>query len=210
MANRWTQKEEAWLLLEWGMKRLRVLAGRLGRSETAVSIKAKKLGLVSPCGWDNFLTACDLAVALGVDDKTAARLMCGPLKGLRVKMYRRNSPIRLVPLVSLVEWIGRPENWYCLDVDKVADARLVAEVRRVRSWWRDEWWGVGRAATELNVCDTWVSDRIRSGQIAGRKHGNNWQVFRSTILGIKAEMGDGSYWLVTAVDDFNQELFLKA
>lgn len=74
----WTAQEEAYLEGNFHHVSVKALARRLGRSPTAVKLKAKRLGLRK---YDEGYTACSLAEALGVDPHwVLARIRSGKLR----------------------------------------------------------------------------------------------------------------------------------
>ncbi len=202
MAGRkWTKAEDQQLRARYGLWSLKLLAKRMGRTETAVNIRAKRLNLWSIENSPHLFTCGALCDALGVDVKTAMRLMNEELSEYVVHRYRRNSRTPVVALVYVVIWIADPMNWYSYDPDKARHPRLVTAVKKARRNWDDEWWTTGPAIKELAVCKEWLNYRLRTGLIRGRKYGHNWMVLRSDVMKVKAELHSGNGWLRSVCDE---------
>lgn len=74
----WSAQEESYLEGSFHHVSVKTLARKLGRSPTAVKLKAKRLGLRK---YDEGYTACSLAEALGVDPHwVLARIRSGKLR----------------------------------------------------------------------------------------------------------------------------------
>jgi len=74
----WSKQDEAYLEASFHHVSIKTLAHKLGRSPTAVKLKAKRLGLRK---YDEAYTACSLAEALGVDPHwVLARIRSGKLR----------------------------------------------------------------------------------------------------------------------------------
>lgn len=69
MAKKWTEEEVRLLKEEVGTRPLSAFAKQLNRSETAISLKLKKLGIGSTKKAAGLLTAGELAAALHIDRK---------------------------------------------------------------------------------------------------------------------------------------------
>ncbi|MDS1004967.1 hypothetical protein P9J83_15895 [Clostridium sporogenes] len=63
----WTQEEEEYLQIRYGKTTLKRIAKKLGRSETAVEIKAGRLGLSSALEATGELTAAEIAKVFKID-----------------------------------------------------------------------------------------------------------------------------------------------
>lgn len=74
----WSAEDETYIEANLHHASVKTLAGKLGRSPTAVKLKAKRLGLRK---YDEGYTACSLAEALGVDPHwVLARIRSGRLR----------------------------------------------------------------------------------------------------------------------------------
>lgn len=68
-AKYWRQSELAYLRQWHGRLPTKEIAQALNRSEFAIEVKTKRLGLVAAVHWDNIWTSTSLADALGQDRK---------------------------------------------------------------------------------------------------------------------------------------------
>ena len=181
-ANRWTAAEQAFLE-EWaGELGDREIARRLGRSEAAVRVRRIRRGLRGPMVYADYLTAQDMARALGVDVKSICALIergllpaeIAPLPTRKVWRMRRS---------AFVAWAVNPMHWpYFYRVvrapERIRDVALRRLIVRRAAEWGDEWWTPGEVAAYHGVSDRVVNRRIRAGRLAAVRW-SNWMVRRS-------------------------------
>lgn len=114
----WTAQEEAYLEGNFHHVSVKALASRLGRSPTAVKLKAKRLGLRK---YDEGYTACSLAEALGVDPHwVLARIRSGKLRASHRRTERvpqQGGDSWLITDEAVVEFLR--EHPYDIDLRKV-------------------------------------------------------------------------------------------
>ncbi|OKL36165.1 hypothetical protein BLL40_12500 [Domibacillus mangrovi] len=104
MGQKWTEEDVYFLQKRIGGSSLSAIAKKLNRSETAVSLKLKKMGLRNTKKATGLLTASELAEALNVDRKTVHNWI--QFHGLeatsRITCYERK--FVLVDVHSFWEW----------------------------------------------------------------------------------------------------------
>lgn len=71
--GKWTKEDIEYLEENFGLKSIKALARKLNRSEDAVIIKAKRIGLGGITSTTNYINASQLADAIGADRKTVCR-----------------------------------------------------------------------------------------------------------------------------------------
>lgn len=85
-AKNWTPQEEEYLEDKWGETSIPYIAKVLGRSETAVIIRAQRLGLGAFLDNGDYVTLCSLQMAVyGLDDRASAFRMTPLWKSLPFK-----------------------------------------------------------------------------------------------------------------------------
>jgi len=70
LETRWTKHEEARLRQWWGRAPVGEIAQKLGRTETAVVVRAKRIGLRTLVNHPDALAEWQIAPMLGIDRKT--------------------------------------------------------------------------------------------------------------------------------------------
>ena len=175
----WRPKDERYLRRNWGWIPLWRIAENLGRSETAVCVKVKRMRIPAVGKWPEVHTQHELGPLLGVDGKTAWTMLNeGRLPSL--KLWKRNRPCLAVDRSELKAWLTDPENWYLLDVEKIQDPELRQIIRRVRERWEDEWLSAKAAGKLLRVTWACVNKHIRLGTLPASKRGS-WYIRRSDV-----------------------------
>lgn len=180
----WTPEEEALLAQRYGRVARRELARMLGRSEAAVDVRVKVLGLASPRSWTYIMLSSVLTYALGFGcQKSVIALMRRELFPVHY-VYLGNKKTPAVNIKRMQQWLADPHNWYCLDVSRIRDPRFKVVVRRVRQAWDDEWLTVGQVAPMLGYSQQGINKLIHNGALSAKRH-NNWRVLRSEALRVK-------------------------
>jgi hypothetical protein len=114
----WTSQEEAYLEGNFHHVSVKALARKLGRSPTAIKLKAKRLGLRK---YGEGYTACSLAEALGVDPHwVLARIRSGKLRASHRHTERtpeQGGDSWLITDEALLEFLR--EHPYDIDLRKV-------------------------------------------------------------------------------------------
>ena len=101
----WTDKELEYLEDKWGITSVKTICKNLGRTEVAVIVKAKRLGLGSPYRSGEYITANQIAKMLKVDVHTVTDYWiakCG-LKGNKRAM--RSQEMYLIKIENLKKWL---------------------------------------------------------------------------------------------------------
>ena len=199
-ANRWTAAERAFLETWAGELGDEEIARRLGRSETAVRVRR---GLRGPMVYADYLTAQDMARALGIDVHQVCALIerghlpaeIAPLPTRKVWRMRRS---------TFVVWATNPANWVFFyrsvrRPERLGDEGLRRLIIRRRETWLgpdgrpDEWLTPGEVAALHGVAHTDVNRTIRAGRLEAVRW-NNWLVRRSvaTAPGVRFFKGKGA------------------
>lgn len=183
----WTEKDEQYLRRNWGWLPLRTIARNLGRTELAVIVRRKRLGILPIKDWPEIRTEWQLAPMLSVDRKTVWRWMRdGVIPTMR--LWRSNKPVLVVDLSELRAWLSDPDNWCKIDIDNIQDLELRAVVARARRKFDDQWLTTGEAAERIYCSHRWVSELIRRGRLPAHKHGN-WRIRLSDLDQMARSMG---------------------
>ena len=154
----------------------------LGRSEAAVRVRVRRMGLVTPIKHPDYLTAQRAALALGVDvhavcgwiDRGLLAAELAPLSDRKVWRIRRS---------AFYAWALNPLNWvyFIRSVrrpERIRDERLRRLLVKRKATWGDEWWTTGEAAEFHGVESTDVQRYIVAGKLPAVKY-QNWMVLRS-------------------------------
>lgn len=188
-ANLWTAADAAYLARWSGVLGVDELAARLGRTASSVETQQTKRGLPSASKHPEFVTGRQMAMALGVDEHSVAKLIeRGEIRAERVPL----SSDRLIwrtRRAAFYAWATNPANWvyFWRSVERpgrITDEKLRRLVARRRERWTcadgqpDAWWTPGEVAAYHGVSHIDVNRYIRHGRLAGVKWGN-WWVLRS-------------------------------
>lgn len=133
---KWTKEQEAYLEDRWGDTSITTIAKNLGRSENAVIVRARRMGLGAFLESGDYVTWNQLIITLGYAAadtyklKSWVRNRSFPMRKKRVK----NNIFRIVYLEEFWEWAGKNRNFlnfsrfepYALG----AEPEWVAEKRR--------------------------------------------------------------------------------
>lgn len=177
-ANRWSADEEAFLCRWSGVVAEAEIAAALGRTQSAVESRRRRLELPTPKTHPDYLTALGMAAALGVDGKSVLRLIeCGILRAELAPM--REEKAWRMRRVAFYAWATNPDNWIFFIrsarcPERIADETLRRLIVRRAAEWDDEWWEIGRVADFHGVIHQEVNRLIRAGRIAAVKWGNWW------------------------------------
>ena len=196
-ANRWSAGELEYLRANAGVMGEGEIGTALGRSENAVRVKVRRLGLACPTTHPGYLTAQRAALALGVDvhavcgwiDRGLLAAELAPVRGRRIWRIRRS---------SFYAWALNPLNWvYFIRIvrrpERIRDERLRRLLVKRKVTWGDEWWTTGEAAEFHGVESTDVQRYIVAGRLPAVKY-QNWMVLRSeaTRPGLRFFRGRGA------------------
>lgn len=102
----WSQKEIEYLQEKWGYISVSAIAKKLGRTETAVILKAKRLGLGSAYTSGEYINANQIAELLKIDRHTVTDYWiarCG-LKAQK-RVMRKKFAMWLVKFDEFVKWL---------------------------------------------------------------------------------------------------------
>lgn len=186
----WTPEDEALLRQEYGRIPRRELAARLGRSELAIKMRVRVLGITSPSSWGHIMLCGKLTCALGIGcEKTVINLMRKRIFPVH-SVYLGNTRVLAVNIKRMQQWLGDPNNWYCLDVDRIVDPRYRSVVRLARRRWNDEWLTVGQLTELMGYSQQGINKLIHNGALPAKRH-NNWRVLKSDALEVKRIVQQG-------------------
>lgn len=110
--GKWTKEEIEYLEENFGLKTVKAIARKLNRSEDAVIIKAKRIGLGGITETTNSINATQLANAIGTDSKTVIRWI--NKKGLKAKklVMAKERIYWRITLINFWDWAK--ENQDCI------------------------------------------------------------------------------------------------
>lgn len=183
------------MLAQWyGRISRRQLAKQLGRSESAIKNRVRVMGLPSPQRWTHIMLSGMLAHSLGFScQKSVINLMRKEVFPVHY-VYLGNTKTPAVNIKRMQQWLADPNNWYCLDIDRIRDPRFKAVVRHAVRRWDDEWLTVGQVAPLMGYSQQGINKLIHGGALPAKKH-NNWQILRSEALRVKqAVQAGGGCW----------------
>lgn len=183
-ANRWSAGELEYLRANAGVMGEGEIGTALGRSENAVRVKVRRLGLACPTTHPGYLTAQRAALALGVDvhavcgwiDRGLLAAELAPVRGRRIWRIRRS---------SFYAWALNPLNWvyFIRSVrrpERIRDEELRRLIMRRKGTWiaedgrPDEWWSIGEVAEYHGVVHQFINKYIRNGRLPAVDWGNWW------------------------------------
>lgn len=180
----WTNAEDSYLRRMWGNMPRKAIAEALGRSETAVSVRRKRLKIQSISDWPHVLTNRDLHITLGIDQKTALNWVKAGLLPT-ITLYLGNTPVPAVEWEMMCRWVQKPSSWAFLPIEKIAHPDLRELARKAQARHQDEWLLSGQVAQRLNVCPQYVSQLRERGLFPSAiKHGT-WRYLGSEVLLVK-------------------------
>lgn len=183
--DKWRKREEAHLRRFWGQKSVAQLSKDLGRSEAAVTVRAKRLGIRTITSMPECLTESDLARMLGICNKSAYKLLRNVPSLPVADVWQHNKTCRVVWKHDLLRWIRDWRNWIYVDAEKIADEQVRRVFRRERVRWGDEWIGTKEIADVLGVDRRKANDWLQQGVFKSAvKHGN-WWCLRSEVEFVK-------------------------
>jgi len=162
----WTQEEINYLIAMHAKSTDAEIAEDLGRTETAIRVKRKRLKLpqVSTAKTE-YYTAHYISVMLGIDvHKVCWWIDKDFLKGHRQPGLRQ---IRLVKRMRLRCWVTNPTNWIYFNPLKVRDPELKKLIARRMERWNDEWWTTRQVADYHGVTPKDILRFILTKQIDG-------------------------------------------
>lgn len=177
--DQWSNQEESYLCRNYGWLPVWKIAQNLGRTEDAVVVRAKRLGIPSVKDWPYIYTEWQLAPILGHHRKTIWEKMKGGIIPT-LTLWKRNTPVMAVDIRELKAWLADPDNWVYLDVEKIVNEELRRVVDRARRQWDDEWLKTGQASEEYHFTTQWFTELIRRGELPAKKY-CNWNIKRSDI-----------------------------
>ena len=184
----WSKEEIARFRNLWGYRPLAEIARLLGRTETALEVKAKKLKLPAVADWPGVYTEVTLSPLLGMDRKSVWRLMRIGAELPAITLYKRNKPVQVVYEDHLCRWLKRPENWvFITDVDRISHPPFVAAIQATQRQWNDAWLTPGETAVLLGICHREVNKYIHRGSLQAVKHGN-WRIQQSSAVALRDKL----------------------
>ncbi len=184
LETRWTKHEEDRLRQWWGRAPVGEIAQKLGRTETAVVVRAKRIGLRTLVNHPDALSEWQIAAMLGVDRKTVWLWMNRGVLPVDV-IYKRTLPCRVVWRDQLVRWIKDYRNWIYLNPKRVVDPELRRVVNTAVRTWGDEWLKPSEAAEILGVQRRMLYSFMRRGILKDSLRWNCWYYRRSEVEALR-------------------------
>ncbi len=184
LETRWTKNEENRLRQWWGRAPVGEIAQKLGRTETAVVVRAKRIGLRTLVNHPDALAEWQIAPMLGIDRKTVWLWMNRGVLPVDV-IYKRNLPCRIVWRDDLIRWVKDYRNWIYVDPQRVADPDLRRIVNKAVREWNDEWLKPGQAAAILDVQPKILARLNRKGVLKQALKWNCWYYRRSEVEALR-------------------------
>ena len=178
----WSPEADEWLRDNYHRYTMKTLVRKLGRTETAIILRKKRLGIVRS---DGFYTCRALAEVFGCDSKNVAAFYHeGYLKGKRAPYLQgRHRPWVFVdgPIGEFIRtypWLLRPA--------KMKEEHYFRSLVR-NEWERDPWYTTQEAASLMGVADNTLLKRFNSGEIPAFQRSpedrfSYWWVRRSALL----------------------------
>lgn len=166
--SKWTKEDIEYLEDNFGLKNIKTLARKLNRSEDAVIIKAKKIGLGGITETTNCINASQLADAIGADAKTVLRWIND--KGLKARkiVLAKEKAYWQIKLENFWKWASINKdriNWAKFEVNNLGKEPLWVEEIRKRDlakpknqntkWTKEQekklimYWNAGKTASEI-------------------------------------------------------------
>jgi rRNA maturation protein Nop10 len=178
----WSQQEDEFLESHYSRMTMKTLSEKLGRSETGIMLRRRRIGLHRT---DGFYTATALAKIFGIDAKGVTWFAeNGFLKGSRAPYYQGlNKPwyfseLNIRRFIRHYPWLLRPEKM---------DEHYFRSILR-DEWKRDPWYSASEAAKILGCVDDTLLRHLHRGVVQGfkrqydRKWGR-WWIRRSALQG---------------------------
>jgi hypothetical protein len=188
-ANLWTAADAAYLARWSGVLGVDELAARLGRTASAVETQQTRRGLPSASKHPEFVTGTQMAVSMGIDEHSVAKLIeRGEIRAERVPLSSDRLMWR-TRRAAFYAWATNPANWVYFwrsveRPERITDEKLRRLVARRRERWTcadgqpDAWWTPGEVAAYHGVSHIDINRYIRRGWLPAVKW-DNWRVLRS-------------------------------
>jgi hypothetical protein len=179
---RWTEQEVTVLVIKRHRFSPKEMAEHLGRSETAVRLKLKRLGYTWIRGVEGFFTARALGRIFGVESKTVAWWMdVGWLEGSRYPTRLGPYYPRKISWDAVIDFIEDEQHWHLWKVSRMIRGELRDYAEEARDG-RGQFLTTGQVGKLLHYDHRWIRELIARGRIHGRKHGPNWKVQVEEVL----------------------------
>ncbi len=176
----WSEAEMDTFLDLLGNVPLRSIARELGRSETALWVRKKRLGITQR---DNWLTARSVAQLLGVDEKRVIWLIeHGLIAAHKSRVFCGKTRMWRIEVEALERFIRKHPAWY--DRRRINEEPWLSLARVV--WRADPVYTAQEAARRLGVSKGLIAEHCKRGWIAGEKVQNSgnhgtWYVRQSAL-----------------------------
>ena len=120
---KYTEKELLYLEVNWGTHSISRMANKLKRSEKAILVKARRLGLGNPLDYKHYLIPSEVCELLGVTSKTLKKHF--EKRGLKYKYKKiNNRKITTIEYEDLIDWMMNNTQYW--DGTKVDEYGLIA------------------------------------------------------------------------------------
>lgn len=178
---RWTRVQDEWLRDNYHRYTMRTLMRKLGRTETAIVMRKRKLDIRRS---DGFYTAMALAEVFGCDAKRVTALVQeGYLRGSRAPYLQGKkhpwvfTERNVRKFIRSYPWLLRPQK-----MQHHFYRSLVMD-----EWTRDPWYNCKQAAVIVGIGEDALQKRFRSGEIPASQRSPNrkwshWLIRRSALL----------------------------
>ncbi|MEJ5201397.1 MAG: hypothetical protein WHV66_04105 [Anaerolineales bacterium] len=164
---RWTPEEDEFLRSNSTIMSVSRIADHLGRSISAVLVRQKRIGAISPRRAPGYISCNKIAKILGVDShKPPTWVDLGILKGEPIP-YDYGTLKRRVKIEDFKRWLIKPTSWVYFDVKRIRIKSFRRLVELAQQRWGDEWWTTRQAADYLGTTTNLVLQQIKRGRING-------------------------------------------
>lgn len=172
----WNEKDITFLITERHTFSPAQMGEALGRSETAVKLKLKRLGYNWIKNVDGLFTMRAVARLFGVDDKCAGWWIdSGWLKGDRFPTKLGPYYPRRVSWEAISDFIEDERYWHLWETGRMRPGSLKEYAEEVRDG-RGRFLTTGQVGKLTFYTHRWIRELIARGKIKARKHGPNWKI----------------------------------
>lgn len=198
-APTWTEAENDYLRRWVGYLSDAEIGQCLGRTEMAVHLQWKRLGIPAPSKSPDVLTARGVSEALGASMHAVSHWVD---TGLLPGRVLPGGEIRLVQKATLYRWCMDPDHWVLFKPSRVQDPKLKRLIELRMSRWGDAWWTTRQVADFHGIPTNNVILKVKRGELPARQVSNlsgrhhvpswsSWFVRRSDAVAATFYTGKG-------------------